>query len=433
MRHVNIGLIGAGTIGKGVVDSIIENGGLVEERTGISIVLKKVCDKDEKILKEIPHLNGVVMTHNAYDIINDEEIDIVIELIGGEYPAKEFIINALKKKKHVVTANKALLSHHWKELFRTASENRVSICFEASVGGGIPIIRALQESFISNKIEIIYGILNGTTNFILTMMDDNGYSFEDALSLAQKDGIAEANPELDVSGKDSAHKLAILALLGFGVEISLENIYTEGIKDISFHDIICAKSWGYAIKLLAVAKRSSSGIELRVHPTLIAEGHLLSNVKGADNAIFVKGDFVGESLLYGKGAGRRPTASAVMADVVSIAKHIVYAGVEFIMPYNLLNSSASFPLVNIEDIMLSYYLRFSVTDKPGVLAKISTVLADNDISIASMSQEDRKEFQTVPVVMITHKAREGNMRKAVNAIDGMDFVKSKTVVIRIEE
>ncbi len=433
MRPVYIGLIGAGTVGRGVIDSIVENGKLIADRTGVSIVLKAVCDKDVEALNSITGIEGLVKTDKADEIINNEEIDIVVELIGGVHPAKDIIVDALAGKKHVVTANKALLSGHWKDIFKTALDNGVYINFEASVGGGIPIIRAISESFVSNDLELIYGILNGTTNFILTMMADQEYSFDKALAVARKKGIAEPDPKLDINGQDSAHKLVILALLGFGIDISPDDIYTEGIQNISPQDIKCARQWGYSIKLLAIAKKTQKGLQLRVHPTLLPARHLLANVKGEYNAIFVKGDFIGDSLLYGKGAGRRPTASSVMGDIVELAKHVAFSGKESYVPYKPLYAPGSIPVVNEEDINIPFYLRFSAIDRPGVLAGISSVLAENEISIASMSQEERKKGQPVPVIMLTHNAREGSMRKAVKQIDKMEFVTDKTVVIRIEQ
>lgn len=432
MRTVNIGLIGAGTVGKGVIDAIVENGKLIADRTGVSLVIKSVCDKDKKALEDVSGIKGLKKTDSPEAVINDKEIDIVVELVGGVHPAKELILDAIKQGKHVVTANKALLSEHWKEIFKAVSGKGVLIGFEASVGGGLPIIRAIQESFVSNKLELIYGILNGTTNFILTMMADNDYPFEKALAIAQKKGIAESDPELDINGKDSAHKLVILSFLAFGIDVSPDDIYTEGIKNISPQDIKYAGDWGYNIKLLAIAKRTKEGLQLRVHPTLLPSRYVLAGIKGENNAVFLKGDFLGESLIYGKGAGKRPAASSVMADIVEIAKHVAFFEKEKAVSYNPLYAPGSIKIIDEEELIISYYLRFSVIDKPGVLASLSSVLAENEISIASVSQEERKKGQSVPVIMLTHKAREGNMRKAIAKIDGMDFVTDKTVVIRIE-
>ncbi len=432
MKSVKIGLIGAGTIGKGIIELISSNKQLIADRTGVSLEVKAICDKDAGTLKDIGGKNVSVKTADANDLINDVDIDIIVELIGGINPAKEIILSALKNKKHVVTANKALLSGHWKDIFDTASASGVLVNFEASVGGAIPIIRTIRESFVADKINVIYGILNGTTNFILTKMDEEHCSFDDALKVAQEKGIAESDPELDISGKDSAHKLAILSLLGFGKDISPEDIFTEGIENIEPEDIARAYNGGYSVKLLAIAKNTSAGLELRVHPTLLPESHLLSGVKGEDNAIFVKGEFIEDSLLFGKGAGRRPTAGSVVGDIVEIAKHVAFDK-EDAAPYNLNYSSEDKNLKAMEELDLSYYLRFSVIDNPGVLAGISSVLSENEISIASVLQEERNQGEIVPVIIVTHKAKEGRMMNAISRIDKMDCIKNKTVVIRIEE
>ncbi len=433
MKTVNIGLIGIGTIGKGVVEAIVSNGGIIAERSGVSLVLKGICDKDKKALDSIDDKVCHFKTGKAEDLIERDDIDVIIELIGGVNPAKDIILSAIKNKKHVVTANKALLSSCWKEIFDAASANGVYVNFEASVGGAIPIIRVLRESFVANKIGTVYGILNGTTNFMLTKMAEEGCSFKQALAIAQEKGIAEKNPELDVSGKDSAHKLVILSRLAFGKIISPEDIYTEGIYNISPLDISCAAKWGYSVKLLAIAKNAPGGLQLRVHPTLIPSSHLLASVRGEDNAIFIKGDLIGDSLLYGKGAGAHPTASSVVGDVVDIARHIAFYKKENPAPYDASYDKGKKGISSIEELAISYYLRFSVIDKPGVLAGIASVLSDNKISIASVSQEERKEGQTVPVIILTHKAEEGNMRRSIAKIDSLGYVKAKTVVIRREE
>ncbi|MFH1837734.1 MAG: homoserine dehydrogenase [Candidatus Omnitrophota bacterium] len=429
MRQVNIGIIGLGTIGKGVYDAIVKNGGIIKERSDVSICIKAVCDKDKKALKEIDMIDGLIKTDSADEVLNNKEIDIIVELIGGIEPAKKIILQAIGSKKHVVTANKALLSTEWKDIFKAASENHVSVKFEASVGGAIPIIRTLNMSFVADNIRTIYGILNGTTNFILTEMSENGCSFKEALKVAQGKGIAESDPELDISGADSAHKLAILALLGFGMDVSAEDVYVEGIDKIGSEDIKNAESWGYNIKLLAIVKNTPEGLELRVHPTLIRSSRLLSGVRGADNAIFIRGDLIGESLLFGKGAGQKPTSISVIADIVEIA-----GGIGCKEKFNITNRRMKEKKVRrIEELVIPYYLRFSVIDKPGVLAGISSVLAKNNISIANVSQEERNEGETVPVVILTHKAKEGDMKKAISEINALEYISCETVVIRIEE
>jgi homoserine dehydrogenase len=433
MKPVKIGLIGAGTIGRGVYDAVIANGDLIAERTGVSLQIKGVCDKDKKALQDIDPKKVEVITSKVDDLINDADIDVIVELIGGVSPAKDIILNAIGNNKHVVTANKALLSEHWKEIFTAACEKGVIVNFEASVGGAIPIIRTLRESLVANNISTIYGILNGTTNFILSMMEATKCSFGEALEVAQEKGIAEKDPELDISGKDSAHKLALLALLGFGLDVRPDDVYTEGITSIEAQDLENALRWGYGVKLLAIAKDTPEGVQLRVHPTLLPLAHLLSDVRGEDNAIFVKGDLIGESLLFGKGAGRKPTTSSVMGDIVGIAKHVAFYGKDVSVPCTLDYASGKKKIKPMEELSISYYLRFSVIDKPGVLAGISSVLAENGISIANVSQEERNIGETVPVIIMTHKAEEGRMKKAIEKIDGMDFVTNKTVVIRMEE
>ena len=297
--------------------------------------------------------------------------------------------------------------------------------FEASVCGAIPVIRAMRQSFVANNVEIIYGILNGTTNFILTKMSERGCSFDEALKTAQEKGIAERNPELDISGKDSAHKLALLSLLGFGQGVSPVDVYTEGISNIKPEDIKNAKRWGYGVKLLAIARKARGGLQLRVHPTLIKSSHILSDVRDVDNAVMIKGDLVGESVLFGKGAGRKPTASSVIGDIVEIAKHVAFVGKNNPVGYHLDYSPGKKNISKIEELKVPFYLRFSVIDKPGVLAGISSILAEYKISIANVAQEERREGETVPVVILTHLAKEGNMRKAIKKIDRQDYQPQK--------
>ena len=432
MKKVNIALIGAGNVGKGVVDLIKENGRLISERTGIKMILKTVCDKDKRALKRLAKIKGAKATTDYRDVINDKDIDIVLQLIGGINPAKQIMLAAMAKGKHVVTANKALLSTHWQEISDAAAGNKIFLGYEASVGGAIPIIRSIKQSFVTNKLQLVYGILNGTTNFILTMMAEKSYSFNQALKIAQEKGIAEKDPTLDINGGDSAHKLAIIAMLGFGAKIGISDVYKEGIESITPLDIQYAWNWGYVIKLLAVAKKSGKELELRVHPALLPDEHMLSAVKGEDNAVFVNGDFIGDSLLYGKGAGSRPTASSVVSDAIDIAKVIkLYEG-KTVAPCSATCGEKPVKVKSHDKLVLPYYLRFSIIDKPGILARISSVLAKNGISIERVSQEVRKEGKSVPLIILTHNAKEGNMQKAIREIDKLSAVTEKTVMIRIE-
>ena len=428
MRKINVGIIGFGTIGAGVVKVLQSKRAFLREKSGIDVVVTRVCDKDLKTKRPV-RVDKKILTKSIAKVLYDPKIDVVVELVGGVYPAKDIVLEGLRQGKHVVTANKALLSDSGREIFDLANALGLCVGFEASVGGGIPIIRALKEGFIANRLDLIYGIINGTSNFILSKMADDGLSFEKALAIAQEMGYAERDPHLDISGGDSAHKLSVLALLGFGVTAKARDIYTEGIEDIEASDIRYAKESGYAIKLLAIAKRAAGQLELRVHPTLIPASHLVSNVNGVYNAIFVKGDLVGENLFYGQGAGVLPTSSAVVSDIIAVAKNC--AGgcksekcVPFIRDVQRLKQ--------MDDIKTRYYIRFSAVDKPGVLAKISGILAKYRISIASVTQKPRKSANVVPIVMMTHEALERDMAKAIKEIDSLKIMKRKSVRVRIE-
>ena len=433
MQKINIGLIGFGTIGTGVVKVLKENAKVIQERLGAEIVLKRIADKDISRDRGVD-VDKSVLTTDAQDIIDDPSIPIVIELVGGIEPAKTFILKALNKKKHVVTANKALLSKHCGEIFKTAAANNADIGFEASVGGGIPIIKALKEGLVANKINSIYGIINGTANYILSKMTNEGGKFEDVMKKAQEKGYAEADPTYDVEGIDTAHKLAILINLAYGTHIRLEDIYTEGISKITPLDIKFAKEFGYKIKLLAITKEEGGKIEARVHATMIPANHLLATVDGVYNAIHVKGNAVGSVMFYGRGAGMMPTASAVMADVVDICRNINKKATQRVSPLSYIEESIKKAEIrHIENLEIPYYLRFSVLDKPGVLSKISGVLGNHNISILSVMQKDRKVGGTVPIVIMTHHAREKELMAALGEIDKMDVVLDKTVYLRIEE
>jgi len=432
MSVVNLGLIGAGTVGCGVIKVINENRDIIEKRSGVKLHIKKIADidPDRKRPVEIPKS---LFTTNAWEIIEDESIPIVIELVGGTTVARDFILGAIRKGKHVVTANKALLAHYGKEIFLTASQNEVDVGFEASVGGGIPIIRATKEGYVANRILSIHGIINGTCNYILSKMTEEGREFSDVLKRAQIKGYAEADPSFDIDGIDAAHKLSILIMLSFGVFLDFEKIYVEGIRNITPLDISFADEFGYRIKLLAIAKAREGGIEARVHPTLVEKGTPLADVSGAFNAIYVVGDAVGPTMLYGMGAGMMPTASAVVSDIVQIAKNITLDNLHSSLPrlYQEENSSSLIPM---SDVITKYYLRFQVEDRPGVLGQIAGSLGRNNISIESVIQKGRQlEGGDVPVVIMTHEARERDLLLALREINAFPSVKSKSVFIRIEK
>lgn len=416
-KEVNVGLIGIGTIGSGVVKILKQNTDLIEKRTGIKLSLKKVCDLNLDNAKQLG-LKDEQLTKNYEDLINDKDISIIIELIGGYNPAKDIILKALKNKKHVVTANKALIAKYGNEIFKEAEKNNVNVAFEASVGGCIPIIKALKESYVAEKINSIYGILNGTTNYVLTRMEE-GMTYNEALKKAQELGFAEADPSFDVEGKDAAQKLVILSALAFNAKIN-NDIPAWGITKINKNDLKYADDLGYKIKLLAIAKKDNDEIESRVHPTMIPKQHELAAVKNELNAIYLIGENTTKSMLYGKGAGQLPTATVVLGDVIDIAK----------------GKKDNFYLkdVKIKDInkiSSRYYLRYTVIDKPGVLARIARILGNNNISIAAVEQKEINK-EVVPLIMTTHKAVEENMMKAISEINKLDVVKEETVVIRIE-
>ncbi|MEK7680188.1 MAG: homoserine dehydrogenase [Deltaproteobacteria bacterium] len=432
MNKINIGLIGLGTIGTGVVKVLKENSSIIRERVG-EIVLKKVADRDIHRDRGIK-LDEGVLTEDAMDVINDPEIQVVIELIGGTTDAKRYILDALGKGKHVVTANKALLSTHGREIFSKAAKAGLDIGFEASVGGGIPIIKAMREGLVANRIESIYGIINGTANYILSRMTNDGGRFEDVLKKAQEKGYAEKDPAYDIDGVDTAHKLAILISLAWGVHIRLEDIYTEGISRITQLDMKFAKEFGYRIKLLAIAKSDDGRIEARVHPTMVPAAHPLASVDGVFNAIHLRGNAVGPVMFYGLGAGMMPTASAVLADVIDICRNIRKGVANRLpaMPFSEGEKSAA-RLKDISDLNAQYYLRFFALDRPGVLSKLSGVLGSHNISISSVIQKDRKIGGAVPLVIVTHNALERELRSAVQEIEKLDIIHDKPIYIRIEE
>ncbi len=432
-RKINVGLIGFGTVGTGVVKVLKENAGVIRDRLGLELVLKRVADKDTARDRGVKLADGV-LTPNASDVLDDPEIDIVIELVGGTGVARTFIMDALDKGKHVVTANKALLSTHGKEIFSRAVEKGCDIGFEASVGGGIPIIKALREGLCANRINSIYGIINGTANYILSKMTNEGGKFEDVLRRAQEKGYAEADPTYDVEGVDTAHKLAIMINLAYGTNVNLGDIYTEGISPISQIDIKFAREFGYKIKLLAITKASGGTIEARVHPTMIPAAHPMAAVDGAYNAIDVIGDQVGSVMLYGLGAGMTPTASAVVADVMDIARNISAGVKNRLAPLGHTPGAVrDIKIKEMDSLETSYYLRFLALDKPGALSRISGVLGEHNISISSVIQKDRKIGGAVPLVIVTHNALERELRAALAEIQKMDIIHDRIIYIRIEE
>ncbi|MBU4581833.1 MAG: homoserine dehydrogenase [Proteobacteria bacterium] len=434
-KVISIGLIGFGTIGTGVIKLLRKNGDIIAGRLGAEIRLRRIADIDICKSRGIA-VDDSLLTTNAADIINDPEIDIVVELMGGYEPARTFILTAMSQGKHVVTANKALLATHGDEIFRAAVQHGVNIGFEASVGGTIPVIKTIKESLIANRIQSVSAIVNGTSNFILSKMTDEGGSFEAVLKEAQNRGFAESDPVYDVEGVDAVHKLAILLSLCYGKKVHLDDLYREGISRIGEQDITFARELGYRIKLLAIAIRRETEIEARLHPTMIPFDHLLANVNSNFNAFHIIGDACGSVFLYGQGAGMMPTASAVVSDIVDIARDI-RKGIAGRVPPRVLDEESieKIQLMPFEQIRTNYYFRFTVADLPGVLSRISGILGVNDISIATVIQKGRMQTQGggVPIVMTTYKAREKDVRRALDDIDRLDIVMGKTMLIRIED
>jgi len=429
---INVGIIGFGTVGTGTAKILLENKEVISQRTGFDINLKKIADLDIKKSREIKLPDGI-LTVNADDILNDPEINIVIELIGGIHPAKELILKAIRNNKHVVTANKALIATEGNEILAEAEKHGVEIGFEASVAGGIPIIKIIKEGLVANRILAVYGIINGTSNYILTKMTDEGIEFSDALKEAQRLGYAETDPTYDIEGIDSAHKLAILASLAYNIPFSFNDVYRQGITRITSQDIGFAGELGYKIKLLAIAKASDNKVELRVHPTMVPKDYLISKVDGVFNAIYVQGDAVGDTLYYGRGAGDMPTGSAVVSDVVDIGKKIVRSQKSGVGSKEAVRIPRSqLKVKGIEDIEAMYYFRFTAFDKPGVLSSISGVLGSYNISITSVIQKGRSLGEAVPLIVLTHTAKERNVMNAVAEIDRLSVVADKTLYIRVE-
>jgi len=433
MKTITLGVIGFGTIGSGVVKLLRESGDIIEKRLGARIYLKKIADLDITTPRVVS-LPPELMTTEAAQILDDPDIDIVIELMGGYEPARSFILTALKKGKHVVTANKALLATYGNEVFQTADRNNVDIRFEASVGGTIPIIKTLKESLVGNRIDSFMAIMNGTSNYILSKMTDEEKPFDVVLKEAQALGFAEADPTFDIEGIDTAHKLAIALSLAYGKRVDIGDIHREGISGISMQDIDFAREFGYRIKLLALAFARGEWVEARIHPTMIPVDAMLANVNSNFNAFHIIGSSSGPVFLYGQGAGMMPTASAVISDIIDIARGMLH-GVSRLVPYRTLGEDIidDIRLIPFPEIRTNYYFRFMAADKAGVLSKISGILGEMNISIASVIQKGRKKDGAVPVVMTTHKARERDVREALAKIDRLDVVHEPTALIRIED
>jgi homoserine dehydrogenase len=433
MKTINIGIIGYGVVGTGVATLLTQKKELLEARTGAFLTLKTIADIDTTTDRGV-ELGNTALVNDAMQVINDPGIDIIVELIGGDTIAKEFTLKALEQGKHVVTANKALLAGHGNELVKTARKNQVDLAFEASCGGCMPIIKSLRESLVANDINSMSAILNGTCNYILTKISQDGSLFEDALKDAQELGFAEAEPSLDVDGHDTAHKLAILNSLAHGMEINLKDIHVEGIRNITPVDIEFAKDFGYTIKLLAIGKVHDDHVEARVHPTMIPNANPLSHVDHSMNAIAIDADATGKTMLYGHGAGMMPTASAVLSDIADIARNIISntKGRVPILGYPQENIKRV-PILPMADLSTRYYLRFEAQDHPGVLSQISGILGENDISIKSVHQKGRQTNGKVPVVMITHMAKEELVQRALKKISATNCVAGSPIIIRIEE
>lgn len=436
MRPLNVGLLGFGTVGKGVFDVLARNGEEIARRAGrpirVAWIGTRTLDRAREALRGVA---GVHLTSDAGTVAIHPDVDIVVELIGGIEPARALVLEAIAAGKHVVTANKALLALHGNEIFAAAHERGVMVAFEGAVAGGIPIIKALREGLTANRIEWIAGIINGTSNFILSTMRATGASFESVLAEAQKRGYAEADPTFDVEGIDAAHKLTIMAAIAFGVPMNFDGAYHEGITTLTKEDIRYAEELGYRIKLLGIARRKPAGYELRVHPTLVPAKRLIANVEGAMNAVLVKGDAVGATLYYGAGAGAEPTASAVIADLVDVTR-MHTADPEHRVPHLAFQPDqlSDVPVLPIGEVETSYYLRMRVDDRPGVLADITRILADREISIDAMIQKepDEGEDQT-DIILLTHRSIEKRVVDAIRAIEALATVRGPVVRIRLED
>ena len=434
LKELRVGIMGLGTVGGGTYTVLTRNAAEITRRTGVQINVVMVADRN------VDHANAVTggnvtVTADALEVVNNPNVDVVVELIGGYTLSKELALKAIANGKHVVTANKALLALHGNEIFSAAQAKGVIVAFEAAVAGGIPIIKALREGLGANKIEWVAGIINGTTNFILTEMREKGLTYQDVIGEAQRLGYAEADPTFDVEGIDAAHKLTIMSAIAFGMPMKFDQAYTEGITKLAQADIKYAEELGYRIKLLGITKRTANGVELRVHPTLIPEKRLVANVNGAMNAVVVKGDAVGPTLYYGAGAGAEPTASAVVADLMDVAR-LANASAHQRVPYLAFqpDSVVDLPILPIDEVETAYYLRLRASDKPGVLAGVTKILADRNISIDAMLQKEPDDNETeADIVILTHVTVEKNMNAAIQEIEALSATVGSVTRIRMEE
>jgi homoserine dehydrogenase len=431
MSTINIGLVGAGTVGGGVIRVLDKRLGYFKSELDLDLKLSRVVDKDLERFTRLP-AGGAVCSSDVNDILNDESISVVVELVGGTGFARAFVLDALKRGKHVVTANKALIAQHGPEIFEAAAVNNVSLYFEASVGGGIPVIKSIRESLVGNDIFSVRTIINGTCNYILSRMTAQGLPFADVLKQAQEKGYAEADPALDIEGGDTGHKAAILASLVSGSYVSYGNFPVEGITHISKDDIEFAKELGYTIKLLGIIKKNNGGLDVRVHPAMLPAGHILASVSDVYNAVLLEGDAVGQILLYGRGAGELPTASAVVSDIIDVVRNIT-GNSPVRVPMDYYRSGKQINMIPVEKIESRYYLRFTVSDNPGVLASIANHLGSEGISIASVMQKEKSGGSGVPVIFITHNASEKGIQNALGKIEKEKYARAATQLIRIEE
>lgn len=432
MKPVKVGICGLGTVGGGTFNVLQRNAEEIARRAGRAIEVVQIAARS---INPLCDTRGVEITDDAFAVVNNPDIDVVVELIGGDTLAKELVLQAIENGKHVVTANKALIAVHGNEIFTKAQEKGVMVGFEAAVAGGIPIIKAIREGLAANRINWLAGIINGTGNFILTEMREKGRAFDDVLKEAQALGYAESDPTFDVEGIDAAHKLTILASLAFGIPLQFEKAYTEGITQLTTADVNYAEAFGYRIKHLGVARKTDEGIELRVHPTLIPAEQLIANVNGVMNAVMVNGDAVGSTLYYGAGAGMEPTASAVVADIVDVARTLETEPCERVPALAFQgNALSDYPVLPIEQCETAYYLRIKAQDHPGVLAQVATILSEHGINIVSIMQKEAEEHDgLIPIILLTHRVQEARMNEAIAALEALESVINPVVRIRVEQ